>query len=107
MTSKEALKEIINFYSMFANSYEQFKENFNIIKQALERLETLEKENEDLTYELSEKHYKMVIYKKAIEKILNQLTELKKVFWITDSYQDYEIILTITELLKEVLNNDK
>ena len=43
MTSKEALKEIINFYSMFANSYEQFKENFNTIKQDLECLEILKK----------------------------------------------------------------
>ena len=74
MTPKEALEKLckVKIYQKEASVYdylgkEVYKEEINLITQALERKKELENENEELTNTIAETHYKMVRYKKFID----------------------------------------
>lgn len=65
MTPKEALQMIQD--NLTPRVLGIFPVEFHIVKEALDRLEQLEKENEELTNTIAETHYKMVRYKKFID----------------------------------------
>jgi len=73
MTPKDALRRISGFISFCCYEYfdkeleKDWKKDIDAITQALERLELLKKENEELTNTIAETHYKMVRYKKFID----------------------------------------
>ena len=120
MTSKEALDWLVNYLAPFhfhANKEKADKINNVLLtlKQDLERLETLEKENKkwreivgcDLCEALGreillEENEKL---KKAIEKELALLKERRETFWFTDSYDEYAVVNEIIEEFEEVLGD--
>lgn len=85
MTSKEALENISWRYVNDPN----FQEWCNIIKQDLERLEVLKKENKDLQRKLDRSLPKLVI-RNTLDNILPNLEEenekLKKIIEILNKY---------------------
>lgn len=129
MTSKEALEELKIYLPAI---YSEVAKCLNTIKQDLERLEQLEKENQELKDKLNSEaldnwqlHCKYKEYKKAIEIIKSKNVDIfflvNNCEFVLDNY-NYEIeddimkycykdCSTLTQqecdLLKEVLEDDK
>lgn len=113
MNSKEAFEYIDNNVLTIKQSVDN-REKLNLIKQDLERLETLENENQELQETIGETHYKMVRSIKAIKllKFLNAIAPLVETTY-TSAYNGEDLtIYTINgsylskeqyELVKEVL----
>lgn len=134
MTSKEALEELKIYLPAI---YSEVAKCLNTIKQDLERLEQLEKENQELKDKLKEPKYKVFMgcrgggrqFAQHVEIIKKEKQKLKKAIEIikdslhlkVDFYDydyDYKFIIKVGglfehisseeyELLKEVLEDDK
>ena len=136
MTSKEELKELLYYANLnfereneckteFSNKIEQMgvaenEESFKIVKQDLDRLETLEKENQELKEKckMLEENEEAVLT--TLEISVKENTKLKKVIEIlkkmcslnnNKTLETEECFLRLTQeeydLLKEALENDK
>ena len=117
MTSKEALKKIGNYpignFGIFT-IYDKFQEDFDLIKQDLERLEVLEKENKVVRETLDIVMKSTIPYEYKIDKLKKAIEILKDFFAIGECYETFLINAngfdSITqeeyELLKEVLKDE-
>ena len=113
MTPKEALNIIQD--NLTPRTLGILTVEFNIVKQALDRLEVLENENKKLNFEnqtlrngidldlnakLLSENEKL---KKAIEHEIELLIERRFNSYACDNYEVYNVIYAIIEELKEVL----
>lgn len=130
--SKEALERLFGSYvssNCYGINYKQDDEDYNTIKQDLDKLEKLEDELDSLRYEhnselgkninLQEENIKLkevieilvdnlqLVLKQDIDPLLNRkvyIVELKEYY---KKYTGFELIQEQYELIKEVLGDDK
>lgn len=93
MTSKEALEKLIKFCEtqLYYEELREVSPYINCIKQDLDRLEVLEKENKRLENRLKKKKGKLRHYskiKKVIEIIKNKKVNIYHI-WVFDDYNQY------------------
>lgn len=96
LSSKEALEKVKNYH--YADRYVfQYTEEYNIIKQDLDRLEELEKENQELIkktdccmwHECNKISQENTKFKKVIDILKNKKVNMFHI-WVFDDYTQYK-----------------